>query len=216
MPTNFPNSVDALTNPVSNDSLNSPSHSLQHTNANDAIEAIEGYLLNGNGRAGLQHINTTSFSAQSTVLIQNVFSTTYDAYRIVLELSAASTSLAINTRLSSGASINSATNYFYGGLFGRSNGTTGSFNGSSAQQWQFGGITNAQANLWACTIDLVNPMLSQRTAIIWQQTAFDATSFYAGSVSGFHDENNQFNSIAFLASSGNITGISRIYGYRNS
>ena len=46
MPTNFPTSVDALTNPVSNDSLNSPSHSLQHANANDAIEAIEGFLLN--------------------------------------------------------------------------------------------------------------------------------------------------------------------------
>ena len=47
MATNFPNSVDAFTNPISNDSLNSPSHSLQHANANDAIEAVEDYLLNG-------------------------------------------------------------------------------------------------------------------------------------------------------------------------
>lgn len=216
MPTNFPTSVDNFTNPTANDSLNLPSHSTQHANANDAIEAVEDYLLNGNGRAGLQHINTTEFSAQSTVLIQNVFSTTYDSYRIVLELSGASTNLAINTRLASGATINTASNYSYGGLFGRSNGTTGSFNGSAAQQWQFGGATNAQANLWACSLDLVNPRLSQRTAIIWQQTAFDATSFYSASVSGYHDENNQFDGIAFVASSGNITGISRIYGYRNS
>jgi hypothetical protein len=47
MATNFPTSVDVLTNPVSNDSLNSPSHSAQHANANDAIEAIEGVLVNG-------------------------------------------------------------------------------------------------------------------------------------------------------------------------
>lgn len=46
MATNFPSSVDNFTNPTSNDSLNSPSHSLQHTNANDAIEAIETYVLN--------------------------------------------------------------------------------------------------------------------------------------------------------------------------
>ena len=52
MPTNFPSSVDSLTNPVSNDSLNSPSHSLQHTNANDAIEAIEGYLLSSTAPKG--------------------------------------------------------------------------------------------------------------------------------------------------------------------
>lgn len=47
MPTNFPTSVDNFTNPTANDSLNLPSHSTQHANANDAIEAIEDYLLNG-------------------------------------------------------------------------------------------------------------------------------------------------------------------------
>jgi hypothetical protein len=41
MPTNFPTSVDNFTNPTANDSLNLPSHSAQHANANDAIEAIE-------------------------------------------------------------------------------------------------------------------------------------------------------------------------------
>jgi hypothetical protein len=53
MATDFPTSVDALTNPVSNDSLNSPSHSLQHTNANDAIEAIETYLISGTAPRGV-------------------------------------------------------------------------------------------------------------------------------------------------------------------
>jgi len=41
MPTNFPTSLDALTNPVAGDSLSSPSHSGQHANANDAIEALQ-------------------------------------------------------------------------------------------------------------------------------------------------------------------------------
>lgn len=45
MSTNFPTSVDALVNPAGTDSLTSPSHSAQHTNANDAIEAIETYLI---------------------------------------------------------------------------------------------------------------------------------------------------------------------------
>jgi hypothetical protein len=45
MPTNFPTSVDNFTNPTANDSLNLPSHSTQHANANDAIEAVEDYLL---------------------------------------------------------------------------------------------------------------------------------------------------------------------------
>ena len=45
MPTNFPVSVDSLVNPLSTDPQNAPSHSAQHANANDAIEAIETYLL---------------------------------------------------------------------------------------------------------------------------------------------------------------------------
>lgn len=38
---NFPNSLDSFTNPTSTDTLNNPSHFLQHADANDAIEALE-------------------------------------------------------------------------------------------------------------------------------------------------------------------------------
>jgi hypothetical protein len=41
MATNFPTSLDALTNPVAGDSLSSPSHAGQHADANDAIEALQ-------------------------------------------------------------------------------------------------------------------------------------------------------------------------------
>lgn len=41
MATNFPNSLDNLTNPASTDPTDAPSHSQQHTNANDAIEALQ-------------------------------------------------------------------------------------------------------------------------------------------------------------------------------
>ena len=41
MATNFPTSLDTLTNPTSSDSLNSPSHSAQHANVNDAVAAKE-------------------------------------------------------------------------------------------------------------------------------------------------------------------------------
>ena len=41
MATSFPSSLDSFTNPVSSDTLSSPSHSAQHANANDAIEALQ-------------------------------------------------------------------------------------------------------------------------------------------------------------------------------
>ena len=44
MSTNFPTSLDTLTNPSASDPQNSPSHSAQHANSNDAIEALEAKL----------------------------------------------------------------------------------------------------------------------------------------------------------------------------
>ena len=41
MSTNFPTSLDTLTNPYSTDKVATVSHSSQHSNANDAIEALE-------------------------------------------------------------------------------------------------------------------------------------------------------------------------------
>ena len=69
MATNFPTSVDVLTNPVSNDSLNSPSHSAQHANANDAIEAIEGYLLNRVNGSGTYTGNAVLVSMATYITI---------------------------------------------------------------------------------------------------------------------------------------------------
>ena len=41
MATNFPSSLDTLTNPTSGSALDSPSHADQHADANDAIEALQ-------------------------------------------------------------------------------------------------------------------------------------------------------------------------------
>lgn len=48
MATNFPTSLDALTNPTAGSSLSSPSHASQHADANDAIEALQAKVgING-------------------------------------------------------------------------------------------------------------------------------------------------------------------------
>jgi len=41
MATNFPTSLDNLTNPAGSDPVNNPSHASQHANINDAIEVLE-------------------------------------------------------------------------------------------------------------------------------------------------------------------------------
>lgn len=47
MPTSYPGAIDALTNPNASDMLDSPPHATQHSDANDALEAIETKLGTG-------------------------------------------------------------------------------------------------------------------------------------------------------------------------
>lgn len=52
MATNFPTSLDALTNPTASDPLTNPSHADQHANVNDAVEALEAKVgVNGSAVA---------------------------------------------------------------------------------------------------------------------------------------------------------------------
>lgn len=66
MTTNYPSSLDALTNPTGSDTLASPSHAGQHANANDAIEAIEAEL-GTNPKGGSASVKARLDTADTTV-----------------------------------------------------------------------------------------------------------------------------------------------------
>ena len=83
MTTNFPTSVDAFTNPTSNDTLDNPPHDQQHADINDAMEAVQTSLLDGaplhidstNSRVG---IGTTS--PASPLHVEGNIRTSSDSY----------------------------------------------------------------------------------------------------------------------------------------
>jgi len=52
MAISFPTSLDNFVNPTNTDPLNSPSHSVQHSDLNDAVEALESKLGVGVSPAG--------------------------------------------------------------------------------------------------------------------------------------------------------------------
>jgi hypothetical protein len=69
MATNYPASLDVFTNPTSGNTLDTPSHSLQHADINDAVEAIEAKLGVGASAA------TSATSGQ--VLMKGATNTTW-------------------------------------------------------------------------------------------------------------------------------------------
>jgi hypothetical protein len=214
MATNFPTSVDVLTNPVSNDSLNSPSHSAQHANANDAIEAIETTLFAGGiNYTGLVHINTTSFSASTSVTVNNCFTSTYKNYIVVFNLSvtAAGGASIRWSPTAGGTAYATAANYFNAGIeqsYGTPSSISGFGNNGATASFNFGRSDSTDISTVYGVI--LNPQALERTSY----RTFYADAVATGTQGGFLNATDQFDGINVSLSSG--TGTIKIYGMRDA
>ena len=140
MATNYPTSLDTLTNPVSNDSLNSPSHSAQHANANDAIEAIEAKL--GLGANVLPYAIS---SGTGTTDGSGVLAITFPASKFnrapILTATVASTSGSFPATTLSHASVTAS-----GATLFSANSTTGAARASTPVNWIAIQMTSASSS----------------------------------------------------------------------
>lgn len=205
MATNFPTSVDNFTNPTANDSLNLPSHSTQHANANDAIEAVEDYLLNGAGKPSLVLLNSTLLVAQSSVTVSNVFSNTYDFYRVEIGLKG-STSTDLFCRLASGGTPAGTLAYYAQKLTVSNTSVTASSAG--ANQFPIGPY--GSSDNWLFNVELCFPASVQSKGMSSQGGKNDNLQIHAGTmnIAAAYDGFNIF------CNSGNFTGIMSIFGYK--
>jgi hypothetical protein len=77
MGTNFPTSLDALTNPTGSSALTSPDHATQHADANDAIEALQSKVgVNGSAVTSSLDYKVTAVTndGDQNILAVQVFS----------------------------------------------------------------------------------------------------------------------------------------------
>lgn len=166
------------------------------------------------GAGGLVHINTTTFTTQSTVSINNVFTSTYDNYRILMNITAASTGLVITSRMRVASVDNSAAIYDTMAI-GLNNATAFSARDPILTSFNICS-TNSPVSV---SIDVYNPFLTQNTVF----QAFTGPNVEQTGVSNrmdlranIHRTATSFDGVTFAPSSGTISGTIRIYGFKNS
>jgi hypothetical protein len=163
--------------------------------------------------SGLVLLNTTSFSAVATQSFNNVFSATYENYRVLFELTATSASPAMNLRLRVGGVDASGGNYNGGGYFVRS--TSATVNGqdlNAGTRFELGGASSAQSSN-RYVMDFQSPFLAQRTGHHTFSTGHDGTSAYGRAQHSNHNLSTSYDGFTIFPSSGTITGKVAIYGY---
>ena len=265
MATNYPGSLDVFTNPTSGNTLDSPSHSLQHSDLNDAVEAIETKLGVGTatpgtatayyplvaGTAGATSwtqltyqgitagsatsgqvltagtAGTTTWSAPGLVLLTtqtfttatsvslatDTFTTTYNNYRILFNISASSGAPNINFRMRLSGTDNTASSYSYSG-YQATAAALANDSATSQTSAKLGEVNNLYANFFYTSWDLFTPKLAVPTKYTVMTFGGSTGGAYEGyAISGIHDVSTAYDSLSVIPSTGTITGSYAIYGY---
>jgi hypothetical protein len=160
--------------------------------------------------AGLDLIVTQSFSAVSTVSVNNCFTSTYDNYRIICSLQSSVADVAINMRMRVSAADNSTANYYRQRATVQNTTFTGTSD-SAGTTWELSYAGTSLNNLLA--VDVIAPQLAQHTSL-------SALNNYAGRYIEIRANSfqaaTQFDGFTLYPGSGTISGVIRIYGYRNA
>lgn len=104
MASTFPGAIDSFTDPLSGSPLNSPSHSAQHADLNDAVEKVETYM-------GLVKVSSGTVSVQANFGITG-FSATYNRYKLICSFKGDTVANTLTCQVANGATVRN--NSYYG------------------------------------------------------------------------------------------------------
>ena len=171
------------------------------------------------GTGGLVYLTGTTFSAASTVsLPASTFSSTYSNYKIMFDITAASTNAtALNARLRISATDNSASNYYNSGIGSVTSANTVVYaRADFASAFLFGYLISTDAN--PLTVDVMQPFSSTvATKVAFSHFGRDAGGSVAGHTGGGgHNTTTSFDAFTIYPAAGTITGSYKVYGYANS
>lgn len=162
--------------------------------------------------SGQTLLNTTSFSAQSSVSFSNLFSSTYDTYKIFLTLDSVSTSQTIRFRLRSNTTDETSALYFFTGISTvQTSATVTTNNGSTQTSIDVIRATAASGS----EMTLYSPMKAQSTSLSYDSIGLfgDVQQNKGG---GYYLSASTYNGFTLFSSTGNMTGTVRVFGVRNS
>jgi len=174
----------------------------------DDIDASLFSITSGKN-VGLVHINTATFSAQSAVNVNSVFTSAFDSYLVLVEATASSANQNLSARLRVSGTDASGSNYVRQGFRASSGASTAGF--SDTQTSFICGETNTTyRNRWELVFN--QPASAVETTL---QTR-GSNPGYVNILAASHTVTTAYDGFSIFPSGGTITGTVRTYGYRNS
>jgi hypothetical protein len=179
---------------------------------NSGATALEWGVAGSSG--ALTYISGSSFTSAASVSLDSVFTSTYQNYLVMLNISSGTGQ--ITMRFRAGGSDNTAASYSYYThyiAFG-SSWSPAITNLADQTSMGFNVLDNSNYNI---PFTIMNPQLAQKTQVNSPMTSFNynTTGNYTALNAGFFNATTQFDGIKFSAGT-SMTGTLKIYGIANS
>jgi hypothetical protein len=181
----------------------------------DDIDASLFTITNGKN-VGLVHINTSSFTSAASIQIDNVFTTSFNNYRIILDTTAFTSSgnITATLRTAAPADLNAASYVYLNYGFALSTGAApGVISSAQNQTSAVVGYVNQANN--TVSIDLINAPVANPTQFNGNLLTTSASDIFNAQMTAVYRVAVAAFGVRFNFP-GNTTGTVRIYGYRNS
>ena len=176
-----------------------------------------GDILNASdmNAVGLWKVAGASFTTVGTVNVNNVFTSSYVNYRLIVKLSASSTNQTVSMRLRASGTDSSAS-YYFTGLACTSSSDTVIFFARSNNATSATVMISQATGTRSLVLDVMNPQLAENTYFHGSYADFNAAVNY--SVGGSHLVATAYDGFSLFAGAGGgatISGSYVVYGYRD-
>lgn len=173
---------------------------------------VNTYLTN----SGLVYITQASWTTGGTLSVNNCFTSSYSAYRLVIRNAKhATTSVNVLLRFRA-AGVDMTTGAYWSRRFIPMGGAGGGDTGASNTADIVPGIVAAVANGGAGVIDVYDPQKASATCCTFQ-SIWAITTGESAMGSGFVNNSTQYDGFSLIANTGNFTALTvYVYGYRES
>jgi len=171
---------------------------------------VPSWATPASGAQGLTLITKQTFSAATSINVNNCFSATYENYRVVITNTNVTGSAPMTIRLRVSGADNSTSNY--GSSYAESNsGGVANRYSNAADGWIKSNINMSQNFIF--TFDVTQPFLSQRTAFAGVYGQEDS-GMRSGAPAGYFNATTSFDGFSIILASNNATGFVSVYGYK--
>jgi hypothetical protein len=164
---------------------------------------------------GLTLISATDVSGAAAHNFNNVFTSTYSNYKIIITNVVGTSNADIAFRLRA-SGTDTSTNYTSERVFGYATTIGANANVLGTDEWFAGFVSSSLSNYMIHTMEIYNPQAAKITTASSAIATNDAGTWVISNQAAFQSATTQFDGFSLIAVSGNLSATVCIYGFQNS